>query len=67
MQTLPFYCMVELKIVLDDTGHSLFEAKLSQMYQRHLFLFSHAVQQKLLHTLQAFTHYEVVFDSVRLE
>lgn len=60
-------CMVELEIVLDDTEHSLFEVKLSQMYQKHLFLFLHAVQWKLLCTLQAFIHYKVVFDSVRLE
>ena len=60
-------CMVELGIVLDDTEHSLFEVKLSQMYQKRLFLFLHAVQQKLLCTLQAFIPYKVIFDSVRLE
>lgn len=61
-------CMIELKILLDDTEHSLFEVKLSQMYQKHLFLFFlHAVQWKLLSTPQAFIHYKVVFDSVRLE
>lgn len=61
-------CMVELEIVLEDTEHSLFEVKLSQMYQKQLFFFFlHAAQWKLLRTLQALIHYKVVFDSGRLE
>ena len=58
-------CMVELKILLDDVEHHLFEVKLSQRYQKHLSL--HAVQQKLLCTLQACVHCNVVSDSVRLQ